>query len=228
MPQNAARLAHASALVLLSLLGLTTGCFPGSGPNLPGEKGLEVGGPAGATWRVTFKDPITVKVKGSAGVVSSADLPMASGSFKVGEATIQLPSLCSRNDVVCPQDVFPLDVTLVQPGEDLHMLKVTVNPKGPLALLPQPTLLGNVDSLDGFSVILGVDLAGAGTCGMLGISLAKGRIMADPKDYTRGIGLNGTILVSYAGACVVIGNTMGATGAGLTVDLEVPFTAARR
>src|SRR6185436_5729801 len=106
----------------------------------------------------------------------------------------------------------PLEVTMTQGDAMLHMLRVTVNPKKPLALLPQPSLIGNVDSNDAFAVLLGAGVAGMGNCGLLGISTARGKITPDPQNTKRGIALSGNILVSYAGACVVLGNNMGATG----------------
>jgi hypothetical protein len=218
------------AAVLVPLLALAAGCDPGGGQGLmnePGVPGLDVGGLTGATWRVTFQDPIRVTVKGAAGTVSAADLQMGGGQFKVGEATIELKGLCGRQDFVCPQHVFPLEVTMTQSDELLHMLRVTVNPRGPLRLLPQPALLGNVDSRHAFAVLLGAGVAGMGNCGLLGLSTARGTITPDPKDPKRGVALSGKVLVSYTGACVVLGNTVGATGAGLDVDLEVPFSAAR-
>ena len=165
---------------------------------------------------------------GGAGAVSTADLAMnGGGNFKVEQATIELPALCSRTDFVCPQNVFPLEVTLTQPDPMAHMLGITINKKGPLALLPSPTLIGNVDSFYGFAVLLGAGAAGMGTCGLAGLSTAHGTILQDPRDRSRGYLLKGSIDVVYGGGCVVLGNNMGATGAGLTVQLSVPFQADR-
>lgn len=221
------RAAHLLYLALASAVTASAGCGPQGLNNVPIVPGLELGGAAGAKWRITFKDPVKITVTGAAGTVSAADLSMNSGSFKVEQATIQLPALCSRSDFVCPQNVFPLEVTVTQPDPMLHMLRVGINPKGPLALLPEPTLIGNVDSLDGFALLLGVTATGVGPCGLLGASTAHGTILQDPRDRSRGYLINGTVDVAYGAGCVVLGNNVGATGAGLTVKLSAPFQADR-
>lgn len=218
---------HRLLITVFTLAFMSAGCGPGL-MNEPGLPGLDVGGASGATWNVAFTDPITITVTDAYGVASVSRLPMAGGNFQVGQAAIALDGLCSRSDIVCPQNVFPLNVTLTQTDPMLHILAVRVNPKGPLALLPQPSRIGNVDSFGGFAVLLDAGLAGMGTCGLLGLSTAKGTITKDPQDPSRGIALSGEISVGYAGGCVVLGNTMGVTGAGIKVELKLGFSATRQ
>lgn len=214
-------------ITVFALSLLSSGCGPGLA-NEPGIPGLDVGGADGADWNVRFTDPLTITVTDAYGAASVSRLPMSGGSFQVGQAAISLGGLCDRSDIVCPQSVIPLRVTLTQTDPMLHLLVLRVNPKGPLALLPQPTRIGNVDSVGGFAVLLDAGLAGMGTCGLLGLSVAKGTITRDPQDPSRGIALQGDIAVGYGGGCVVQGNTAGVTGAGVKVELKVGFSATRQ
>jgi len=219
-------------LSLVSLLLLTAaddekrGCGSGLN-NRPGEKGVDVGGVDGADWAVSYGSDVEVTIKDGGAVVATQTLAWAvGGSFDVEETDFDLQEFCDREDVVCPYDVFPDQVTMTQPGNDLHLLFVTFEPKGPLADAVDVTLLGNVDSDYDFSIALGVQGATNGVCGLLGVSYATGSITTNSADPPKGVSLEGEIVVGYAGGCLVAG-TGGALGAGITVELRLPFTATR-
>src|SRR5207244_13156752 len=108
------------------------GCGQGL-DNREGEPGIDVGGVTGAKWAVSYGTTMDVIVRGAAGVVVSKNSLQvaAGGKFTVDGVQIDLAELCARGDVACPQDVFPAEVTMTQPGNMLHLLYVTFNPKGP-------------------------------------------------------------------------------------------------
>ena len=217
-------------LVAVGLLtGATTekqGCGAGL-DNREGEPGIDVGGVAGADWKVTYSDKMEVIVKNAGAAAATYNFAWAAGgTFDVDGVAIDLNDWCARDDVVCPFDVFPGQVRMTQPGSQLHLLYVDYTAKGPLAELKEVRLLGNVDSDDDFSIALGIGAAAAGTCGLLGVSYATGHINGDGGDPPKGHSLSGDIVTAYSGGCVLLGNS-GAVGAGLTVEFRIPFTATR-
>ena len=221
-------LAALTALVMLTgASGEKAGCGAGL-DNRAGEPGINVGGPIGATWDLTYSKTLEVIIKSGGAVVATHDLAVGTGAtFDLDGIKIDLDAYCARPDVVCPYDVFPSQVRMTQPGSQLHLLYVQYEPKGPLAELKDVTLLGNVDSDDDFSIALGIGAAAAGPCGLLSVSYATGQIKASALDPERGTSLTGDIVTAYAGGCLV-GNSSGGAAAGLTVELRVPFDGVRR
>lgn len=216
----------ALALVMSTLGANEGGCGTGLN-NIPGEPGLDVGGVPGATWQMTYSDQISVTVKGAAGVIAQKTLSMGSGgTFVVGGVTIDLKALCARGDIACPSDVLPATVRMNQPGADRHYLQVSFNRKGPLAVLSEAVLGGNVDSTRAFAVFLGVGAAASGNCGLLGVSYANGQLVPDLLLSTRAVALNGQIITGYTGGCVV-GSANAAAAAGLTVEFRQPISGLR-
>jgi hypothetical protein len=152
----------------------------------------------------------------------------AGGTIDLEGQTIDMDAYCNRNDVVCPYDVFPDTVRMTQPGNEQHLLYVDYTPKGPLAELKNVRLLGNVDSDNDFSIALGISGAGADVCGLLGISYATGHINSDNAAIDpKGVSLAGDIVTAYGGGCLLLG-TSGGAGAGVEVELNIPFTGLRR
>lgn len=227
MLKKAAQTAGALFALSLTMGANQGGCGQGL-DNRPGDPGIDVGGAAGAKWAVSYGTTMEVTVKGAAGVVNKYTLPMgAGGTFEVAGVKVDLKEMCARGEVACPQDVFPAEVTMTQPGQDLHFLYVNFNRKGPLMTAQPTTLVGNVDSDDDFSIALGVTGATTGNCGLLGVSYATGHIQADLLKATRGVALSGDIVTAYSGACAA-GNQAGAAAAGLTVEFRLPLTALRK
>jgi len=221
---------RAMALTLsLAALGLLQGAAKGGcGGNEPGVPGIDVGGPAGADWRVDYGDTLRVVVKKAGVVVADSNLSVvAGGTFTVDGVAVDLSNLCQRPDVACPHEVFPKTVRMTQPGDQRHLLYVTFNKEGPLGGVTSGTLLGNVDSAKDFRIELGIQAAAVGTCGLLGVSYAEGSIQADASNPERGVKMVASDLVTaYAGGCILSGSG-GSAGAGLTVELRVPFSADR-
>jgi hypothetical protein len=216
------------ALALLMLQGADRGGCGEGLDNRAGEPGINVGGATGATWDMAYSNTIEVRVlRGGAIVASETFDRFVGGSFDLDGRTVDIEPLCSRDDVACPQEVFPPVVEMTQPGSELHLLRIDFNAEGPLEELEQKTLLGNVDSDDDFSIALGVDAAALGTCGLLKVSYATGHITASPNNPDLGVELEGDIVAAYSGGCVLIGEG-GAAGAGLTVELRTPFSASRQ
>jgi len=196
--------------------------------NRPGENGADVGGKTGALWKVKYSDKMEVKIKSAAGGVVTENIAIATGGVFDYEGTqIDLTQLCEREDVACPDEVFPAEVKMTQPGNNMHLLYVSFNKEGPLGDLQDATLLGNVDSDFDFSIALGIGAAAAGTCGLLGVSYATGHITTSGTEGVPvGKQLSGNIVVSYSGGCVLVG-TGGAAAAGGTLELRIPFDAER-
>jgi hypothetical protein len=218
----------ATALCLLRGAGKEGGCGQGL-DNRAGEPGVDVGGKDGARWNVDYSDTIQVKITGAGGAVVTHDFTVAGGGlFDVEGTQIDLGKLCEREDVACPHEVFPSEVKMTQPGDQLHLLYVNFNAEGPLGELKDTTLLGNVDSDHDFSIALGIGAAAAPglPCALLGVSYATGHIDNDGGDPPVGTSLSGDIVTGYAGGCVLIGSS-GTASAGVSVELRVPFTATR-
>lgn len=214
------------ALLLLRGVGEDGGCGQGL-DNKAGIPGINVGGVEGARWTVAYDDQVTVKIKNAAGVVTTKTFSWAAGGiFDMEGVQVDLRGLCEREDVACPNEVFPHEVVMTQPGTEQHLLYVTFSPEGPLGDLSQTTLVGNVDSEQDFSIALGIKAAALGTCGLLGVSYATGHILTEEEvnggDPTLGFQMQGEIVTAYSGGCV-IGNAAG----GGTVELRVPFDAQR-
>lgn len=218
-------------LIVVSLLFLQGANKGGCGDGLDnraGEPGVDVGGAAGAEWDLTYSGSMEVVVKNGAALVATEQILRAvGGTFDVDGITVDLQQLCQRSDVACPDEVFPPRVTMTQPGNELHLLKVEFNKEGPLGELAETTLVGNVDSDFDFSIALGIGAAAAPPCGLLSVSYATGAIEHDGDDPPRGSSLAGEIVTAYTGGCLVSGDG-GAVGGGLTVELRLPFTGTRR
>jgi hypothetical protein len=217
----------AFAFVLFSGFGPQGGCGGGL-DNRPGEAGIDVGGVYGADWSVSYSDKITVRVLSGGALVHTSTVSAATGgTFTVDGVTVDIAELCARESVTCPQEVFPTQVRMTQPLAEQHLLFVTFNPTGPLAEIDEATLVGNVDSDDDFSIALGIQAAAVGTCGLLGVSYATGRIYGATGAQDYGTSLSGDIVVGYAGGCVVSGSG-GSAAAGLSVEFRLPFNAYRQ
>jgi hypothetical protein len=220
-----------SALSLMFLLGAGPegGCGQGL-DNRPGEPGIDVGGVSGASWSVSYQDTVEVIVKNAGGVISTQNISLAAGgTFDVGGIKVNLTELCARPDVACPNEIFPHQVKMTQPGKDLHLLYVNFNKVGPLENLEQTTLLGNVDSDFDFSIALGIQGAAVGTCGLLAVSYATGHIDHDAAaagEAPKGTSLDGDIVTAYHGGCI-IPTSSGTVAGGITVELRVPFKGQR-
>lgn len=218
------------ALSLCAVSMLQGAARGGCGGNEPGVPGIDVGGAAGADWEINYSDQIRVIVKKAGAVVATHDLSVVKGGvFTVDGVQIDIDKdVCSRTDIACPSEVFPKTVRMTQPGRDLHYLRVNFVKEGPLGNLTDATLLGNVDSGRAFRIELGIKGAAVGTCGLLGYSYADGVIIADPgSDPPRGGAIeDGWITTAYGGGCILSGHS-GAAGAGIEVEIKVPFTAKR-
>lgn len=215
------------ALALLRGAGEDGGCGEGL-DNRPGEPGVDVGGVEGAKWVVDYNDKVQVTIKNAAGGIVTETFAWGTGGvFDVDGVQVDLTQMCAREDVACPNEVFPHEVTMTQPGDQRHLLYVTFNAEGPLGDLQEATLLGNVDSDDDFSIALGIKAAALGTCGLLGVSYATGHIATEPgSDPPLGQSLEGQIVTAYSGGCAVLGQS-GAAGVGGTIELRVDFEAHR-
>jgi hypothetical protein len=213
---------------LFLLMGNTApvGCGGGLN-NRAGEPAIDVGGMGGADWLMRYGDLLEVRIKNAAGVVATHTVSLsAGGTFEAAGVTVDIAALCARPEVACPGEVFPETVRMTQPGSEGHLLYVTYNHAGPFQDLQQTTLVGNVDSDQDFSVALGIGAAGAGTCGLLGVSYATGHFETQGTEPPIGIDLEGTIVTAYSGGCILTG-PQGAAAAGLTVELRLPFSANR-
>lgn len=213
----------------LAALGILQGAAKGGcgGENLPGIPGVDVGGPGGADWDVMYGDVMHVDVKKGGAVIATHNISVAAGgSFQLDGVTVELNKICQDPEIACPEEVFPKTVRMTQPGSERHLLYVTFAKEGPLGDLKQTTLLGNVNSNQDVDILLGVGAAAAGICGLVSVSTAKAHIKTDAGDPPRGTEMNGHIITGYAGGCILSGQG-GTAGAGLTVELKLPFSATR-
>ena len=204
-------------------------------PSASSGTALDLGGTQGATWTVTSERLLTATLR-SAGRVAAKTTELSPGVVTLLGQTIDVGSLCWRNDVVCPQQVLPAALPLVQPEGSSARPVLGFNRRGPLARWPAGTGLAAL--LDGreLSAQLASGSAAEGPCALGPASMilataedgdpsasVTGDAGAQARRTTR---LRGRITVAYDGGCVSYGGS-GLVEAGSSLELSVGFTATR-
>lgn len=181
---------------------------------------LDVGGPAGAAWRVSADRTLTVRLRAE-GQVASTTIEAEAGSVTLLGRTISIANFCWRTDAICPHQVL-LDSTVTQQPFGDGRILVSFNKRGPLAeLFDRNALEGLLTGRD-VAVPLAVGYAVEGTCGLLASSgvLATARSTVDGQSGLADR-LEGRVTVSFTGGCV------GELLPEDSLELSAAFTADR-
>lgn len=180
-------------------------------------------------YEIIHEDTVTVKVK--VGAFTKTYHGLHGGIIDLGMGKLNLKKVCKYPGVHCPSEAFWHKVAVNQPFINEHkkpynpwLLKVT-NLDPSLNPLTYKMRKGGLVNKHGNMVLgLGLGMALAGPCAMLGSSVAKAKFSLDEAGYPNGELVNGRVSVSYSGACLF------PTQAGFwgsTITIESPFSGSR-
>ncbi|MBX7196229.1 MAG: hypothetical protein K1X94_29505 [Sandaracinaceae bacterium] len=202
----------------------------------------------GGTWSLTFADDLSVEVDIGGEVYNPT---LAGGADTVTVMHDGMPVSytvdCSRDLVVCPSELLPATVTLVQPRTDPRSLQLQVTESecrgGEISegqctgtLVEHTSTREGVISADGssFTIVLGGGAVVAGSCALLTLSLAEGDLVnsGTPGMLRSDSITNGTLTTAVGGGCLLVGMAdldpaLEAAAAGGSVQLHSSFTATR-
>ena len=203
----------------------------------------------GGTWSLTFADDLSVEVDIGAEVYNPS---LAGGADTVTVTHDGMPVSytvdCARDLVVCPSELLPATVTLVQPRTDPRSLQLSVTESecrgGEVVegqcmggtLVERTTTREGVISNDGrsFTIVLGGGAVVAGSCALLTISLAEGDLVTSGTagSLQADAIMNGRLSTAFGGGCLLVGMAdldpgLEAAAAGGSVTLSSSFTATR-
>lgn len=216
----------ALAVLLTPLLVGAEGCPLTTNPGDPDPTAsptslLDLGGPNGAIWTLSYEPKFEVTLRTGNQVATqqvTTDVPLT-----LGGRTLDLASFCWRVDVICPNQVLATQTVLVQPNASQFL--VSYNRKGPLASLTQQGLLGVLDGQQ-LSIPLGMTPNAADPC-TLGIGSAVHATATTPSDQPDQAGtLRGKVTVRYSGECVMLGGSGGLYATDI-LELGVLFDGQR-
>jgi len=216
----------ALAAVVLGTLGGADGCPLAVNPSTTTPQGstsssLDVGGQSGALWQVQFDTEVLVTLRLASGQAAAKKVPLRSGLVDLLGATISVPDLCWRTDLVCPQGVLSEQTAIQQPATG--GLLVGFNRRGPLAAMKDNGLSGTLSGAD-LSVPLGVGQAAAGLCALGSSSAILASAYAS--SGTRADTMQGRVTVAYDGTCAGLGGA--ALPADSRLELSLGFAGKRQ
>ena len=218
----------AALLALLFLMGadgcpLTTNPPAAGGSTTTPQGIVDIGGPSGALWALTYASDLRVTLRsGTQSASTSVDAATSSVASVLGR-TIDLSSFCWRVDVVCPHQVLTTQTMVVQ-STSTNQFVVGFNRKGPLAALSDPGLLGTLQGSD-LTVPLGMQ-PGADPC-ILEVGSAVSATASVPAGDSRADTMEGLVTLRYSGECVTLGGN-GALYDTDLVELTMRFTGTRQ
>ena len=176
-------------------------------------------------YAITHGDNLSVTIS-AGGVISNGEGPHG-GVITAGDHTLELSKLCELPGVHCPSEAFWDDVAINQPFFDttephnpwlLQVVNVS-DDKGVYAMER-----GGIVGEDGKMVlVLGLGGVAAGTCGLVGGSIATGEFEKDALDQATGK-ITGEVVVVYAGGCLFPGEE---ALAGASITLKSQWTGVR-
>jgi len=200
----------------------------------------------GGTWALTFADDLSVEID-IGGMVYNPTLAGGSDTVTVTHdgQPVSYTVDCARDLVVCPSELLPATVMLVQPRTDPRSIQLQVTESecrgGEVTegmctgtLVERTTTREGVISEDGrsFTVVLGGGAVVAGSCALLTISLADGDFTTSgaPGMLNADAITNGTPTAAFGGGCRLVGMAdldpgLEAAAAGASVQLSSSFTA---
>lgn len=200
----------------------------------------------GGTWSLTFADDLSVEVD-IGGEVYNPSLGGGADTVTVTHdgMPVSYSVDCSRDLIVCPSELLPSTITLVQPRSDPRSIQLQVTESqcrgGEVTegmctgtLIESTTTRNGVISEDGrsFTIVLGGGAAVAGSCALLTISLAEGDFVTSgsPGMLNADSIMNGTLTTAFGGGCLVVGMAdldpaLEAAAVGASIQLTSSFTA---
>lgn len=200
------------------------------------QDGLDLGGPNGAVWKLSYDDETLVTLR-HGGAVAAKLVGSTDGPVSLAGNTLELASFCWRTDVVCPRQVLTSQTVVAQPQGAFSTLYLGFNPRGPLAALAkqQNVLEGRLDQHD-LTVPLGLAQK-SDPCTLWNGSaiLATAYVEAETEaeagtdgedvEIPRAATMKGKVTVVYSGTCLNLsGNAVYPEAA---VELSADFSASR-
>jgi hypothetical protein len=225
-------------IAVLANLG-ADGCpLSPSSDTVENSGGLDVGGPSGAMWQMTF-DPRLLLTLRQGERATSAQTDERRSPLVVDGQTIDLSSFCWRADVVCPQQVFPEQTIVLQPRPaDPSQVVMGFNRRGPLAAFGQA--VGLSGRLEGRELTAALHTEQPGDpCALQSGSALIATVFVDADDEPASDGtdapgngaraneIGGRVTLIYSGACLAIGGSA-AIDPGARVELGAELVARRR
>jgi hypothetical protein len=192
----------------------------GGGGGGAGEA-VNIGGDAGALWKVETGDKLLVTLVAD-GRSASAQVEVGRGDVTLLGRTISVADLCWRPEIACPQHILAQATAIRQEGAAVQL---TYNPRGPLSLLQGDALGGQLAGKE-LLVPLGVGNAASGLCGLLSTSAIGATAFSAGADGLA-TAMSGRVAVTYGGTCVALGGSA-AMGADDVLQISASFDAVRQ
>jgi len=207
---------------------------------------VDIGGPQGAAWALTYDDAIQVTLR-RGGQQGSALIKASSGGLvSVLGNTIDLTSFCWSTDAVCPHQVLTTKTSVVQPAGSPDRFVIGFARRGPLSGVNQVGLIGALDRRD-LNVPLGgaagykgdpctliagsavlATAAPAAAAGDAGVDTGVDAGTGDGGAATteRAVTLRGRVNLIFGGTCLSL-STGGSVDPSATVTLSMSFNGVR-
>lgn len=189
---------------------------------------IDLGGTAGALWRVTFSTNVLLSLKAS-GQTYSKQVPITSSYVSLSGSQVHVNYFCTRQDTLCPNSLLPPQPGILQDAKTPGYVLVGFNRVGPLAILKNQS--GLIGSLSGnlLSIPLGT-IGLAGTKGQHCVLLNTSRLEATAGSFSSGgkvaNSLEGYVILSYTSDCLNLGG-ISTVQSGAVLEMNMSFTAKR-
>ena len=224
-----ASLGRIGLVISLALLMGNTTCPLDQQPAAPTKndsQALDIGGPSGALWSVRADRTLLITLRTEDGLVASTQVEASSGVAKLLGRTIDIADFCWRMDAVCPHQVLPDQLALLQPAGDSRLF-ASFAMRGPLAELRDRNALAGQLTGNDLVIPLAVGAATTGTCGLLPNSGVLASAFAPSGIASeRASTMQGRVKVAFDGLCLAVGGN-GDLLSGDYVELSVAFSATR-
>lgn len=192
---------------------------------------MDIGGPGGAFWILSYSKELVVTVRTS-NQVASKKTTTSAGTLSILNGTINISGFCSRSDTLCPDELLPDNTVILQTAEAPASPVIGFNRQGPLLIIKnQPGLYGILTG-DALKVPLatnGLSAAKGDHCALVPPSAiqARARNSSGTGDGNRADTLEGSITMAYGSDCFNLGG-----GSSLQtnskVELSMAFSAKRK
>lgn len=195
---------------------------------------VDIGGAAGAYWTVTFSAGVVVTARTTT-KVDTQQATTTGSAVTVLDSMVYVAGVCQRTDALCPHQVLPSPLAIIQTGGAPAKPYVGFNRKGPLEVRKKDVAL--VGSLTGYQLDVpletaSLDAAKGQACALQTGSAIRATAGGMSTSTTGGASnkatsLQGTLTLVYKGECINLG-AGSAVQPGTTVELSASFVASRK